>query len=115
MTIDIDSLTEQELFELNIKIIERVKHLHQRKYIELASQFRMGDIVSFNDHDNKKIFGIITSIRKKSFSVLSEANQRWNISPHLLTPQEKAPEKLLKLFKDLLPPSILVASSSRKG
>jgi hypothetical protein len=47
MRIDIDSLTEAELVDLNNRIVERLRFLHQARSHRRMLDFKIGDRVSF--------------------------------------------------------------------
>lgn len=48
MKIDIGSLSEAELVDLNNRIVERLRFLHQARAHERMLEFRIGDRVSFD-------------------------------------------------------------------
>ena len=47
MTIDIDKLTEEELIDLNHRIIERLRFLNQMRAHSQMLDFKIGDRVTF--------------------------------------------------------------------
>ena len=106
MSIDIEHLSIEALIELNKRIVSRIKELRAQEQFKAATQFRMGDVVSFPNRDHVKTTGFIISIRKSTISVLTENNERWNISASLLTHEEKPPKKLLALLNEILPPTL---------
>jgi hypothetical protein len=84
MNIDIESLTYNELINLNRKIIERLKFLdsfHTHKEMML---FNLGDNVSFEHPAHGLTFGTLIKFNKKTVTVVTESQQRWNVSPRLL-------------------------------
>ncbi|MGV8948487.1 MAG: hypothetical protein ACOH2E_03865 [Candidatus Paracaedibacter sp.] len=111
---DIENLTVQELIDLNEKVIRRLKELKSQEERKAATQFRINDIVSFTTRDNKKIIGFVTSTRKSKISIFTEDNEKWNVPPTILSPEEKPSKKLLKILEDLLPPSVCVKASTRQ-
>ena len=84
MTIDIDQLTEAELIDLNHRIVERLRFLHQmRAHVEML-EFKIGDRVSFQPPGQGQLEGMLTRYNKKTVSVITDTGQRWNVSPTLL-------------------------------
>ena len=84
MKIDIDSLSYDELVELNHKIVERLKFLDQMHAHREMMQFTPGDQVSFEPPGRNKQFGTLVKYNKKTVTVITESGQKWNVSPHLL-------------------------------
>jgi hypothetical protein len=84
MTIDIDTLTEAELIDLNNRIVARLRFLSQMRAHAQMLQFRIGDRVAFQPDGHPLVTGMITRYNKKSVTVISDAGQRWNVSPRLL-------------------------------
>jgi hypothetical protein len=84
MKIDIDKLTEDELVDLNNRIVARLRFLnHMRAHSEML-EFRIGDRVIFEPEGRAPVVGVLTRYNKKSVTVLSESGQRWNVSPGFL-------------------------------
>jgi hypothetical protein len=84
MTIDIDKLTEAELIDLNHKIVERLRLLQQMRAHDCMLKFRIGQRVSFEPEGRGRVAGMVTRYNKKSVSVVTDAGQRWTVSPGLL-------------------------------
>ena len=84
MKIDIDSLTYEELVELNQKIVERLKFLDSMHTHKEMMRFSPGDQVSFEAPGRDKQFATLIKYNKKTVTVITESGQRWNVSPHLL-------------------------------
>ncbi|MEE8056614.1 MAG: hypothetical protein V3T17_02080 [Pseudomonadales bacterium] len=94
MTIDIDKLTEEELVELNHKVVERLKFLASFHAHNEMMQFTLGEQVSFDPPGNGRQIGILVKFNKKTVTVITESGQKWNISPHLLSKVKKVkPQK----------------------
>ena len=82
--IDINGLTEAELIDLNNRIVERLRFLHQARAHSSMLEFSVGDKVSFQPEGRDAIFGILTKYNKKTVTVLTEQGQHWNVAPGLL-------------------------------
>ena len=84
MTIDIDHLTEAALIDLNHRIVERLRFLHQmRAHVEML-EFKIGDRVTFQPPGQGQLEGMLTRYNKKTVTVITDTGQRWNVSPALL-------------------------------
>jgi hypothetical protein len=84
MNIDIDKLSESELVDLNRRIVERLRFLHQMRAHTTMLEFSIGDKVCFEPVNEPSVFGIITRYNKKTVSVLSEDGRKWTVSPQYL-------------------------------
>ena|SRR5690554_3562877 len=82
--IDIDSLSEDELIELNHRIVERLKFLETMHTHKEMMEFRPGERVCFEPPGRGAQFGTLFKFNKKTVTVVTESGQRWNVSPHLL-------------------------------
>ncbi|HYQ92639.1 MAG TPA: hypothetical protein VES89_11360 [Candidatus Competibacteraceae bacterium] len=88
MTIDIDQLTEAELIDLNRRIVERLRFLHQMRAHATMLTFALGDRVMFETDDGRTVVGTLVRYNKKTVSVLTDEGHRWNVSPRFLRPVE---------------------------
>jgi hypothetical protein len=84
MEIDIDSMSYDELVELNHKIVEKLKFLDSMHTHKKMMQFSPGDQVCFEPSGRGKQFGTLVKYNKKTVTVITESGQKWNVSPHLL-------------------------------
>ena len=84
MTIDIDQLTEAELIDLNHRIVERLRFLHQmRAHVEML-EFKIGDRVSFQPPGQGQLEGMLTRYNKKTVTIITDDGRQWNVSPSFL-------------------------------
>lgn len=90
MKIDIDRLTEEELIELNNRIVERLKFLESMHAHKEMMQFNIGQQVSFEPPGRGRQAGVLTKFNKKTVTVVTKTGQSWNVSPHLLAPVKDA-------------------------
>ena len=84
MEIDIDSMSYEELNDLNHKIVERLKFLDLMHTHKEMMKFNPGDQVCFEPSGRGKQFGTLVKYNKKTVTVITESGQKWNVSPHLL-------------------------------
>ena len=82
--INIDGLTEAELIDLNNRIVERLRFLHQARAHSRMLEFSVGDRVSFQPEGHDALFGVLTRYNKKTVTVITEQGQRWNVAPTML-------------------------------
>lgn len=86
MPIDIDNLTEAELVDLNHRVVERLRFLQQMRSHKRMLDFRIGDRVSFQSQEGATVIGVLTRYNKRTVTLITDAGQRWNVSPNLLQP-----------------------------
>jgi hypothetical protein len=84
MKSDITSLSEAELIDLNNRIVERLKFLHQARAHSRMLDFKIGDRVSFRPEGRPAVVGMLTRYNKKTVTVITESGEHWNVVPHLL-------------------------------
>jgi hypothetical protein len=103
MKFDIDSLSYDELVELNQKIVARLKFLDSMHAHKEMMRFSPGDQVCFEPPGRGKQFGTLVKYNKKTVTVITESGQKWNVSPHLLSKvksvKDKKQEKIIDLYK----------------
>jgi hypothetical protein len=84
MRIDIDKLTEAELIDLNNRIVERLRFLHQMRSHTEMLEFAIGDRVEFQPDGHPPVVGMLTRYNKKTVTVITDSGQRWNVAPQFL-------------------------------
>ena len=84
MQIDIDRLNEEELIDLNNRIVARLRFLNQMRAHSQMLDFSIGDRVTFQPEGRPALFGMITRYNKKTVTVITEGGQHWNVAPGLL-------------------------------
>ena len=84
MKIDIDKLTEAELIDLNHRIVERLRFLHQMRAHKTMLEFSLGERVCFQPDGRPLIFGVVTRYNKKTVTVITDTGEHWNVSPSAL-------------------------------
>jgi hypothetical protein len=81
MAIDIDSLTEAQLIDLNNRIVARLRFLRQAQAHSCMLEFSLGERVSFQPDGHEALFGVVTRYNKKTVTVITEQGQHWNVAP----------------------------------
>ncbi|KMN18767.1 hypothetical protein TU85_24155 [Pseudomonas helleri] len=84
--LNIDHLSVDELVTLNHHIIERLKMLESLEAHKSMMQFHPGARVSFDSPSGERLSGTVMKFNRKTVTVVTDTSQRWNISPHLLSP-----------------------------
>jgi hypothetical protein len=91
MRINIDDLTEDELVDLNNRVVERLRFLHQMRSHTAMLEFRIGDRVTFQPEGRAAVFGILTKYNRKSVTVITDDGHKWNVSPGFVKKVEAKP------------------------
>ena len=84
MNIDIDGLNEDELIELNHKVVARLRFLGEMRSHAAMLDFRIGEKVRFHPDGHSEMTGTITRYNKRTVTVITEGGQHWNVSPGFL-------------------------------
>ena len=82
--IDIDTLTEPELIDLNNRIVARLRFLSQTRAHAQMLEFKIGDRVSFQPAGHPILFGVLTRYNKKTVTVVTDEGESWNVGPTYL-------------------------------
>ncbi len=84
MKLDIDKLTEDELIDLNNRIVARLKFIQQFRAHSRMLEFSIGDRVSFQPQGHPELTGMLTRYNKKTVTVITDSGQQWNVAPSFL-------------------------------
>lgn len=84
MQLDIDHLTKAELIELNHKIVERLRLMHQIRSHKEMFKFKIGDRVTFHPSGHEPQTGTLTRFNQKSVTVITDNSGHWNVTPTLI-------------------------------
>jgi hypothetical protein len=84
MKIDINGLTEEELVDLNHRVVERLRLMRQVRTHVAMLEYRIGETVSFAPDGRGTLVGVITRYNKKSVTVLTSSGESWRVAPNLL-------------------------------
>lgn len=82
----VQRMGEDELRFFNRLIVDRLKLLDQARSTVMLSQFNVGDRVGFTGPGGEHMAGMITRLNKKTATIITDNQQQWNVSPHLLQP-----------------------------
>ena len=92
MKIDIDQLTEFELTDLNHRIVARLRMFAQLRAHTSMLEFKVGERVSFDSEDGRRITGMLVRYNKNTVSLVTDDGHRWNVSPALQARRDEQPE-----------------------
>ena len=81
----VDSLADNDLQLVNRYIEERAKSRNQDRRAALMASFNVGDSVSFEDKQGQQRQATILRVNKKTVSLLTDDDERWNVAPELLS------------------------------
>jgi hypothetical protein len=84
MKIDIDKLSEDELTDLNNRIVARLRFLNNMRAHSQMLDFKIGGRITFQPEGRPPLIGIITRYNKKMATVTPDGGQHWNVAPELL-------------------------------
>ncbi len=90
MKIDIDKLSEEELIDLNNRIVERLRFLNQMRAHSQMLEFKIGDRVTFQPEGRPPLVGMLTRYNRKTVTLITDDGQHWNVSPGLLRKAESS-------------------------
>jgi hypothetical protein len=82
---NIDHLSEEELINLNQRIVERLKVLEQMKALQSMVKLHIGQRVCF-DPDGRMRTGAIVKFNHKTVVVRTDDQHQWKVAPHYLKP-----------------------------
>jgi len=85
MTIDIDTLSEPELLDLNHRIVARLRMLREIRAHAGMLEFRIGDRVTFQPPGHRLLSGVLTRYNRKTVTVITDDHGQWNVAPSLLS------------------------------
>ena len=84
MRININDLTEDELVDLNHRIVARLRFLKEKRAHTQMLQFKIGDRVSFQPDCHPIVTGMLTRYNRKTVTVITDSGEHWNVDPQYL-------------------------------
>jgi hypothetical protein len=83
MLIDLTKLSEDELIELNRRIVERLQLIRSAKSLRQLAKFSVGMVVEFHTDDGRRMSGTVARLNRRTVTIVT-ASGRWRVSPSLL-------------------------------
>ena len=99
MSIDIDSLSYEELLELHHKISLRLKTIESERPPKDQAKFNPGDKVSFAHPTRGVQTGTLLARNENTVTVVNRSGQQWDVSPHLLRKVVSRDNQIDKVYK----------------
>ena len=84
MRINLEKMSEQELNDLNNRIVARIKFLRGQRIHREMLKFGIGERIAFKPEGGHWITGVLTKYNRKTVTVITDAGERWNVAPGLL-------------------------------
>ena len=84
----IHDLSIEELMELNHHVVEQIRFLETVHTHEQMMEFEPGSRVSFESKYGRQT-GTLIKFNRKTVTVITDNQHRWNVSPHLLRKEVK--------------------------
>lgn len=100
MGIDIESLSLDQLLELNRRVVRRIEHLQALKTRAHLQRFDIGDRVSFQS-EGRAVEGVVVRVNQKSISVKT-SGAYWRIHPRFLTRLPSPDAELPREVRDIV-------------
>lgn len=104
---NIDAMNEEELVDLNRRIIERIRIIRQIRAHQSMLQYRIGDRICFQPDGHPILTGTITRYNKKSVSVVLDCGHKWTVSPQFMWRAEAQTAQAEPTVKPVPQPSLL--------
>lgn len=109
MKINIDGLSEAELVELNHKIVQRLRLMHQVHTHKEMFKFKIGNKVTFQPPGKSVQIGTLTRFNKKTVTIITEDGGHWNVAPQHIQLAEQGKQE------DTVEPQLKLISSAKNG
>jgi len=82
----LDLLTEDELVELNHRVVQRLRLMQEIRAHGNMMNFRIGQRVCFTNPAGQVVRGVLARHNRKSVTVVTDTGHQWRVSPSLLEP-----------------------------
>lgn len=100
VSIDITRLSEEDLVDLNRRIVERLRLIRSARQLVQLARCTVGLQVEFTTDDGRIVQGAITKLNRKTATVCCSGSGHWRVSPSLLRAVTNAPDRLLLLCRE---------------
>ena len=84
--IDLARLSDDDLVELNRRIVERLRLIRSARQLVDLARFSVGMRVEFTTDGGRTLQGEITRLNRKTATVCCNPSGHWRVSPALLRP-----------------------------
>jgi hypothetical protein len=83
MLIDLTTLSEDELIDLNQRIVDRLQLIRSAKSLSQLAKFSVGMVVEFYTDDGRRMSGTVARLNQRTVTIVTGSG-RWRVSPSLL-------------------------------
>ena len=94
--IDLTDLSEEQLLDLNRRIVERLRLIRSARQLTQLAQFSVGMQVEFDTDDGRTIRGTVARVNRQTATVVGPAGQ-WRVSPSLLRVAQNQTGRVLSM------------------
>ena len=107
--IDLARLSEDELIDLNRRIVERLRLIRSARQLVDLARFSVGMRVEFTTDGGRTLQGEIKRLNRKTATVWCNPSGHWRVSPALLRPiidkqtQRSATERVVPISVNRTP------------
>ena len=84
MLIDLTKFSEDELIDLNRRIVERLQFIRSARHLTELARFAVGMVVEFTTDDGRTLEGKITRLNRRTATICCTPSGHWRVSPALL-------------------------------
>jgi hypothetical protein len=84
LSIDLTRLSEEDLLDLNRRIVERLRLIRSARQLVQLAQFTVGMQVEFTTDDGRIVRGEIARLNRKTATICCHSSGHWRVSPSLL-------------------------------
>ena len=113
--ININDLSKHELYELNERIVARLKEISRQEAAHQVSKYKMTDIVEFT-YEGKQQYGVVKRVNQKSLSLELLDGSEIRVHPSFVKKVTKPPKKVVELRKSIFPtPKEMLEEMEKEG
>ena len=80
VSIDLTRLSEQDLIDLNRRIVERLRLIRSARQLVQLARFTVGVQVEFATDDGRIVRGAITKLNRKTATVCCNTSGHWHVT-----------------------------------
>src|SRR5438046_10732048 len=103
MFIELTRLSEDELIELNRRIVDRLQLMRSAKSLTQLARFSVGMAVEFDTDDGRTVSGTVARLNRQTATVVA-ASGRWRVSPSRLRVAQAPQESTTSEFRAVAMP-----------
>jgi hypothetical protein len=81
--LDLTKLSEDELIDLNRRIVERLRLIRSARHLTQLARFAVGMTVEFDTDDGRTVSGTVARLNQRTATIVGPSG-RWRVSPSLL-------------------------------